>query len=406
VAAEAPATPAAGGPAVILGAGYAGLALAREVDRRVRGAFPVVIIDRHPVHVLKTELYELGEMAKPGAPREKWALPIEKALDSREVEFRTGEVEAIDLGAREVRYGGGSIRYGSLAICLGSVTAYYNIAGARENSYEVYTLAGAERLAARLREVMAESPKLAPGKRPRILVVGGGSTGTEVAAEIVTTDWREVTGDPRVRDPGVLQVVGREPFLAGFPQGLVQRAMDLLRRAGVLLWEGANVVKVEPGRVELEDAGSIPFDVLIWCAGLQVPPVVRALPGPHGMGGRVKVNENLELLDTPNVFVAGDCADVRDAKTGGMIPATAQAALQEAPVAGRNLVHRRRGEPLETFRYRPQGVIVQVGHGKAAGTVRKLTLWSRPAALLKALSEREYAAAVERSAPPPSRGSL
>ncbi len=387
------------GPAVVLGAGYAGLAVAQGVARRSRGRLPVVLVDRHPVHVLRTELYEIGRLARAGADTGAWTLPLARVLDRRSVEFRTGEVRAIDLPGRSVTLDSGPLPFGFLAIGLGNVAAYYGVPGAAENTHSVYRLTGAQRLAALLREVEVRSGSLPGERRPRVLVVGGGSTGTEVAAEIAATDWRRIAG-PGARAPDVLLLTGSLPFLAGFPADVVRRARDALRHRGVVLVEGWNVTNVDPGRLTIADGSTFAFDLAIWCAGLEAPPPVRSLPVAHGRGGRVMVDPTLEVPSAPGVFAVGDSAQVPDPDTGALAPGTAAAALAEAKVAAANLVARWQGRPLAPFRYRERGSLVSLGPGSAAGSVRSVTVWGSPAALLKRLVERDYASSVGRGDPP------
>jgi NADH dehydrogenase len=109
----------------------------------------------------------------------------------------------------------------------------------------------------------------------------------------------------------------------------------------------------------------------------------------------------LELPDRSGVFGVGDVIHFEDPKTRVQVPATAQAALAEAPIAGTNVVAQWLGRPLKRFEYRERSVLVSVGLGQAAGNVRSLTIWGRPAALLKSLVQREYAVAREVGTRPP-----
>jgi NADH:ubiquinone reductase (H+-translocating) len=383
---------------VVLGAGYAGLTVAREVDRRAKGKIPIVLVDRNPVHVLRTELYEVGRLAASGGRSDGWTVPLARVFERSSVELRQASVEGIDLDARTVRTDTGSIPYRFLVICLGSVAAYYGVPGAPEFTHQVYRLSGAVRLAEALRGAEARSAQLPGERRPRVVVVGGGSTGTELAAEIATTDWEGVTG-VAVRPPDVFLVVGALPFLAGFPPALIGHARDLLRKAGVAVIPGVNVARVEDGRVALEDGTVLPCDVAVWCAGLEAPPAVRSLPVPRTKAGRLQVLPTLEVPDRPGVFALGDSAEFRDPRTGMIAPATAQAALAEARTVAQNVVAQLRGEPPVPFTYREKGVALALGLGQGAATVRRLTVWGSPAALLKRAVQREYARAVERGEP-------
>jgi NADH:quinone reductase (non-electrogenic) len=226
---------------------------------------------------------------------------------------------------------------------------------------------------------------------PTVVVVGGGSTGTELAAEISTTDWRKAVGRP-VRRPRVRLVTGAVPLLEGFPARMVRHARQLLGKAGVELVEGRNATRVDAASLTLKGGDTEPFDLCVWCAGVQAPEMVRKLPGRHGHGGRLLVDEHLELPGHPGVFAVGDVAEVTDPKTGLLVPSTAQAALIEAPFAGANLVARARSEPLIPFEYHSRGVIVSVGRRRAVATIKRFTLWGTPAGFLQWLAEKEYSA--------------
>lgn len=391
---SAPSAPAL----VVLGAGYAGLTVAHEVARRSRGRIPVVLVDRQPVHELRTQLYQVGRLADPTEDPRRWAVPLARVFERTQVECRTGSVEGIDLARHVVQLSEGELPFRSLAICLGSVAAYYGVPGAAENTASVYRLRSAQELAARLKEVARASPSLPGERRPRVVVVGGGSTGTELASEIATTDWAEVSG-VAARPMDVTLVTGSLPFLAGLPPKLIQHARTLLRRAGVAVIPGVNAAKVEPGRLHLEDGSVLTADAIVWCAGLEAPPLVRQLPVAHGKGGRIAVEPTLEVPGHAGVFAVGDVVEFKDPRSGLLVPGTAQAALAEARCAARNLVARWEGGDQEPFVYRERGVIVEVGRGRGAASLRHLTLWGRPAALLKSTVERDYARGVERGDP-------
>jgi NADH:quinone reductase (non-electrogenic) len=389
-----------GEAAVVLGAGYAGLRVAHEIRRRSRKEIPVVLVDRSPFHVLRTELYEVGALARAGRTNRRFTLPIEDLIRRDGIVFHQGTVAGIDLDARTVDLGTERLPYRSLAICLGNVVAFYGVEGAEANTFQVYRYSGAMRLADALRELESNSGTLPPGRRPRIVVIGGGATGTEVAAEIATADWRSISG-PSSRPPEVVLICGALPFLAGLPDGLVRHARSQLYDAGVVLHEGVNVKRIESGRAVLEDGVEISFDVAVWAAGVQAPPVIRELPVPHGRGGRLKVTEHLELPGRPGVFGVGDVTEFEDPNTHVVVPSTAQAALAEAPVAAANLVSRWFDRPMEPFQYRERGAVVALGVGKAAGQLSRVTIWGSPARLLKTLVQREYATATEHGRAPP-----
>jgi NADH:ubiquinone reductase (H+-translocating) len=393
-------SPPRAAPFVVLGAGYAGLSVAHGVWRRSKGQVPTVLVDRHPVHVLRTELYEVGRMLTAGGSARPWTIPLARVFDRTSVRLHEGTVQSIDLSTRTVQLDSGGLAFGSLAICLGSVAAYYGIPGAAEHTHQVYRLSGAQRLATELRDVELRSVDLPGDRRPRIVVIGGGSTGTELATEIATIDWRALV-DPRSRPPDVILVTGALPLLAGLPSSLIDHARKTLRAAGVSLIQGVNVVRVDPQRVHLEDGTVLACDVAVWCGGIEAPAAVRNLPVPHGKGGRVAVDPTLEVPGHPGVFAVGDAAEFKDPRTGMLAPATAQAAVAGARTAATNVVARWNGTSPTPFSYRERGVIVSLGIGQGAASLRHVSLWGRPASLLKRAVQREYARAAAKGEPSP-----
>jgi NADH:ubiquinone reductase (H+-translocating) len=383
---------------LVLGAGYAGLSVWHEIHRRARGRWPVRLIDRHPNHVVRTELYKVGRIAEneSAAP---WALPLRDLLDHEPGSLVTGQIASIDLQSRLVHLeGGSSLPYEDLVIALGSVAAYYGVAGAPEHTFSIYRLTEAQRLARAIRE--AQSRRRGTTDPLRVSVVGGGSTGTELAAEIATTNWSKLVGG-EAPAPAVTLVVGALPFLAGFPERVIVRARRELTKAGVRMDENRNVQTVSEGALTLADGGTIPFDLCVWAAGVQAPSVVRAIDAPHGRSGRIRVEPTLEIPGHPGAFAIGDVIDLEDPVRHVPVPATAQAALAEAPVAARNLVARRMGQPMRAFRYRERGVIVQLGLHDAAGAIDGLSIWGRPASFLKSAVQEGHRMRARSGGRPP-----
>ncbi len=386
--------------AVVLGAGYAGLRVAHEIRRKSRRQIPVVLVDRHPFSVLRTELYRVADLAGVERDRAEWVVPLSDIETRKGIEFREGEVESVDFVAKQVGLRDGQIAFGQLVIALGSEVAYYGVPGAKEHTYQVYRLGEAIRLAEALKALESRFVHQGRPESPHIVVVGGGSTGTEVAADIATADWSKVTGTPAPR-PRVTLVCGELPLLVGFSEGLIFHARRLLGKAKVTLNEGVNVTSVSGNEIHLRDGTVLQSDLCVWAAGIQATALVRGLNVPHGHGGRIAVRPTLEVPDHPGVFSLGDSADVVDPATGLAIPAMAQVAIREAPIVAANVVARRTNQPLLPFVYRQRGSIVAVGGGQAAGEVRRITIWGRPAALLKAAVQQDVRIAQRQRIRPP-----
>ena len=116
--------------------------------------------------------------------------PLREMARHRHIRFAKNKAIGIDLARREVRlHNELALGYDTLVIAVGSVTNYYGVPGAEQNSRPFKTIVDAMTLRARVVELfeMAEQAESA-AQRQRLLsfaIVGGGVTGVEVAAEII-----------------------------------------------------------------------------------------------------------------------------------------------------------------------------------------------------------------------------
>lgn len=379
------------GRVLILGGGYAGVGTARELLRRGYPGAKVALIDQEPTTTFRTELYKVSEALLPPPGASRWTFSFDRTgLTGQGVTIHQGGVKAIDLAGRTVQTEKDELPFDVLVLALGCVPAYYNIPGCQQNSFEVYTVPGALALAERLKVAL---PASAGTSDLGILIAGGGATGVELGCHLATTDWATLLGAPS-RKAKVTVLTGPTPFLAGMPDGLVARARKEVEKAGVEIVQGGQVVSVRPGHVEFKDLTPRDTDVFVWCGGLRAPDIMASLPIPFGPGKRASVTPFLEVQGHPGVFALGDVSALLDPLTGSPVPSTAQAALEQAPVAAQNILGRIQDRKMRIFSYRPKGVAVSVGRGKAVAAVGNRILGGRIAGAIKGYVDKEYHIAV------------
>jgi NADH:ubiquinone reductase (H+-translocating) len=97
--------------------------------------------------------------------------------------------------------------------------------------------------------------------------------------------------------------------------------------------------------------------------------LVENLPGPHDRVGRAVVNSGLQLEGHPEVFVTGDSAA---AATAPGAPLVAPVAIAQGEIAARNVGHFLHGEPLESYGYKNQGMLVSLGMDYAVVSIGRL----------------------------------
>ncbi|MGH7665765.1 MAG: NAD(P)/FAD-dependent oxidoreductase [Candidatus Dormibacteria bacterium] len=353
---------------VIVGAGFAGLTLARSLSR---ASLQVTLVDRHNYHLFTPLLYQV---ASAQLNPSEIAQPVRKLVRRiPNCSFRLAEVLRLDLERRVVHSDRGEIPYDYLVVAAGSVTNYFGKPHLEERSLPLKSLPDA--LA--LRNWILQRFELAgwetdPSRRASLItftVVGGGPTGVELAGALLELIHLVLRKDFRGVDISaarVLLVEASATLLGGFRPRLRRAATRSLRRRGVEVLLNSSVGSVEGDEVVLDDRRVLHSSSVIWTAGVRGAPVGASL-GVESVGaGRVPVGPTLQLPGRPEVMVIGDLAGLDD------LPMLAQVAMQQARLAARNIDALETGRPPERFQYRDRGIMATVGRNSGVAEIGAL----------------------------------
>lgn len=158
---------------LILGAGYAGLAVATKM--KPHPGLEALLVEQNAFHTFETRLHEAA------AHNTRVTLPLAPLLRGTGVELEQASVEGVNLDEREVTLKDGRVlTYDTLVVGLGSVTNFYRIPGLAENASELKQLSDAD-------EIFNFVNRAYSGefKGVRDIVVGGaGLTGVELVTEL------------------------------------------------------------------------------------------------------------------------------------------------------------------------------------------------------------------------------
>ncbi|WP_433608180.1 NAD(P)/FAD-dependent oxidoreductase [Dactylosporangium sp. CA-139114] len=370
---------------VIVGAGFAGYYAARTLSRRARGRAELVVVNPTD-HFLYVPL--LPEVATGLLEPRRIAVSVPETLPA--VRLILGEVDGIDLAAREVRWTDpedrpGQIGYDRLVLAAGSVNKLLPIPGVAEHAHG---LRGSPE-ALYLRDHMTRQIELAdatddPGERAArstFVVVGAGYTGTEMAAQgVLYTDVLH-SRHPRLgrRRPRwlVLDVAGR--VLPELDERLSRTADRVLRERGVDVRLGTSVQEATHEGVRLTDGSFLPTRSLIWCVGVRPDPLVDQL-GLETVNGRLVVDEYLNVPGHPEVYACGDAAAVPDlTRPGQLTPMTAQHAQRQGRQAAHNIAASYGQGRRRPYKHHDLGFVVDLGGVQAAANPLGVPLTGLPA---------------------------
>ena len=382
----------------IIGGGAGGLELAIRLARLTRPGrrARLTLVDRHPAHIWKPRLHEIAAGLLVSAEEEaSYAAQAQR----HGFDFVLGEVVRLDPKRRELSLApmpypaddriahaaGGellparTLAYDTAVLAIGSTVDDFGTPGVGEHCYTLDTPAAAAQLH---RAVLARAARVKAGLQPelRVAIVGAGTTGVELAAELRNAAGRLSQYRSLLRPDQLsltlLEMADRA--LPGSPEGVSAYARHMLADHRVEMRFGAKVVQVTADAVELDGGGSAPADVVVWASGVQARKLATPLEGLRlGKAGRIDVDSKLRALNTEGhvvegLYVMGDCA-AAPVRTGGVVPATAQAAHQQAELLARSLARQLHGRPALDFRYHYKGTLVSLGEGSAVGDVPALS---------------------------------
>jgi len=329
---------------VVLGAGYAGLTLARRLESRLPETADLVVVDESDQHLVQHELHRV--IRRP-AVADAITVPLEDVLDRATI--RTARVESLDRDARRVHLEDAVLDYDYAAVCLGAETAFYDLSGVHEHGLPLKRLAHAHRI----REAFLDACEV----DGRAVVGGAGLSGIQVAGELAA-----LAAD-RDADVDVTVLERMASVAPAFPESFQSAVRGALEGVGVSVETNAHVTGATADAVELDDR-TVPYDAFVWTGGIR---------GPDAIGGdRPVVRGDLRLDD--NTFAVGDAAKVVDAD-GEAVPASAAAAIREARTVATNVDRLVRWEldgddefppRLAPFRFDAPGWIASVGDDAVA----------------------------------------
>jgi NADH dehydrogenase len=377
---------------LILGAGAAGIGAALELKKASAGApgLEVTLVDQRDYHLLLPFIWQVvSGSIEPG----HISFPLHALLRRKgaagPVKFKQSRVQSIDVEKKVVSTDDGELKWDYLVVALGSTTNFFGMADVEENSLSFKSLRDAVNIHNHILDNYETALREGDEQRQRELltfvVVGGGPTGIELAAAIQDFLRKALVRDypslmPQTR---VLLVEAQDALLSGMKAKMSELAINRLRSRGIEVLLKTRITKVWSGGIQTADGQTIPTRTVIWVAGVKPVDVVESLPFEKAKGGRIVVNQYLEVPESPGVYVLGDCAYSLQENGSVPYPPTQQVAGRQGPACARNIVRAMRGQEQLPFRYKFKGQVIYMGRNLVLAQLGERVFDGFAAALLR-----------------------
>ena len=337
---------------ILVGVGHAHLYVAAHADALVEREARVVLVDPDEFWYSGLATGMLGGIYEPAAD----LVDPRALIEAHGGEFIHDRIETVDTAARRLRLaGGGDLAYDYVSINVGSRVNVTAIPGAAHDP-SVWSVKPISNLW-KLRQHL--EARFRAREIPRVAVVGGGPTGSEVTANLMALAARHDI------DLRVTLVTESDRLIVQAPAGAAGALQQTLARRGVVIRTHTHVVRREGKLLITEHGRHIDADVVVLATGLEANSLVYETGLPTHPKGGLRINAMLRSIADDRVFAAGDCA----AMEGFDLPKLGVFGVRQAAYIHANLLASLEGKPLTE--YEPQTrylAILNLGDGTALST--------------------------------------
>lgn len=351
---------------VIIGAGFAGLQLARRLKT---DDYNIIIVDQYNFHQFQPLLYQVATARlEPSAV----SFPLRKVFQGRKnVRVRITKVSQVDTAAQKIYTPDGDFDYDYLVIATGCTSNFFGNKNIEEHAFPMKStneaIALRNRILLNFEDALSATPQQLE-EIMNIVIVGGGATGVELAGSLAEMKKNVLPKDYPDMDFSKLTVYlleGGGHTLQAMSSASQARSQEYLERMGVKVLLNTIVEDYDGHTVKLKGGKQIQSSNMIWTAGIagNVPDGI-----PQSVivrGNRIKVDEFNRVEGMTNVFAVGDIAymETKDFPRGHA--QLANVANNQAKNLATNFKRMVAGQTLQPFVYKNPGTMATVGKRKA-----------------------------------------
>ncbi|EGK01470.1 NAD(P)/FAD-dependent oxidoreductase [Dysgonomonas gadei] len=357
---------------VIIGGGFAGLELAKKIDKKL---YQVVLIDKNNYYQFQPLFYQV---ATGGLEPSSISYPHRKNFQkNKNFHFRMCEAQNVDPEKKVVQTNIGDITYDYLVISTGCDTNYFGNDSLKESTFALKSVS--ESLLLRNRILLSFEEALSTDNEEELkeilsfTIVGGGATGVELAGALADMKKSILPKDYPEIDFTKMEIhlVDASPrLLFAMSEQASEKAAETLKNRGVIIHQDISVKSYDKPFVELSDGTNIRTRNVLWVAGVK-PNSLKGLAETAYNRGRLVVNEYNQVQGYDNIFAIGDTSLLISDKSPKGHPQVAQVALQMAKRLAKNLNNTTNSNNWEKFTYVDKGSLATIGRNAAVADLGK-----------------------------------
>ncbi len=351
---------------VIIGAGFAGLKLARELNNHP--FYSITLIDKNNYHQFQPLLYQVA-MANLDASNISFPLRA-IFMKSKNVRIKVSNVIAVNTVKNSIETDSGTLEYDYLVVATGTTTNYFGNTSIEKQAFSMKSTLEALQIRNTIFKYFEDAAnKKTNNKEPlSIIIVGGGPTGVELSGALAEMKKDSLPLEYPELDFKKMKIYlleGGDKLLSNMSSISSKKAKDYLEHMGVIIKTNAVVKNYDGISVILKDDSVIKSSIVIWAAGVKGTLPKGFDPAIISKSNQIKTDIYGRVASLNNVFAIGDIALLETESHPKGFPQLASVAVAQAKTLATNFKRVAEDKTMQPFHYINKGNLATVGRNKA-----------------------------------------
>lgn len=354
---------------VIIGGGFAGLNLAKELLNEK--GIHVTLVDKNNYNFFPPLIYQVATaFLEPSSI----SYPFRKFFAGKKnLQFRLGELQKVIPAENKIILNNGELTYDYLVFATGAETSYFGMENVKKNAIPMKTLNDAIEMRNTILKNLEKAAICKDIRKRRklltIVVAGGGPTGVELSgmfAEMRKNIFLKEYPELGTTASNIYLVDGGDALLSPMSKESQEDTLEAVTKLGVIVKLNSRVTDYVDDTVFFSNGETIQTKNLIWAAGVSAREFEGIPTESYGRGKRLATDAFNKVNGTQNIYAIGDtCIQLTDKNFPQGHPQVAQVAIQQGLNLSKNFKSINQNKPLIPFVYKDKGAMAIIGKNKA-----------------------------------------
>ncbi len=351
---------------IIIGGGFAGIQLARHLDKKL---FDILLIDKINHHQFQPLFYQVAtSQIEPSSI----SFPFRYIFkNNSNVQIRMAEALSLDKEKNKISTSIGEFDYDFLVVAIGCETNFYNNAETAKHSFTLKSTYDAITIRNHILETFEKIISANETEKEGLLnlvIVGAGPTGVELSGAFAEIKNHVLPKDYQGIDFSKFRIIlieGSKHTLSNMSKMAQEASKKYLEQMGVTIYCETFVKDYNGKTLTLNTGELINTRTVIWSAGVIGNKIGGFPPEIITAGNRLKVSRINKVFETENIFAVGDIAYMETPEYPKGHPQVANVAINQARLLAKNLKSIINNKPQIEFAYKDKGSMATIGTNKA-----------------------------------------